>query len=156
MAGETEEEIAGKDGLAFEEVNRSIQAGERLEFARLLRQFLGLRYEASIHNEELRLRICRRLGNKMIEALRQLLTGERTLIERNRETGEVRFHKVVDPKILAMGLEQFRKVIGLEDKPAPAAVTIVNAQPTQNSMRNDCPRRRNPRKARRVDSLLLE
>jgi hypothetical protein len=127
MAGEAKEEIARKDGLAFEEVHRSIQAGERLEFTRLLQQFLGLRFEAAINNEKLRARILKRLGDTFIDGLRSLLSGKKTVIERNRNTGEIRFHKIVDPRLIAMGLEQFRKTIGLEERAAPVAVTILTS-----------------------------
>jgi hypothetical protein len=56
--------------------------------------------------------------------------GERTVLIRDRKTEEVQVHQVIDPKMMAIGLEQYRKVTGLEQKPTLAMVTIVGSGST--------------------------
>lgn len=132
-AGETEVQIAQKEGISIDEVQRSIKNGEQLEFARFLREFLGFRLEVVIHNERFRKRIRKRFEDKVIDALGRLLSGERTLIEKDRKTGEVRFHKFIDLELIARGIEQYRKTTSLEEKPAPVALSIVNVQQSTHS-----------------------
>ena len=135
--GETEQEIALKDGISVDEAKRSIQEGEKREFNRLLSQFLGLQLEAVIDKEELRRLIRKRFAHKFIKALGILLSGEKTLVCRDRKTGKIRLHKFVDPKVLAVGVEQYRKTVNLEEKPAPVAITFahVHQNQTQTKMK---------------------
>src|SRR5262245_28881258 len=80
-----------ENGRALSSVARAaVDTAEGGESARLQRQQAQLRYEAAIANEELRQKIRRTLQDKVIEALGILLKGEKTVVERNKETGEVR------------------------------------------------------------------
>jgi len=126
MAGESELEMAEKDGISLEAVRCSIQEGQKREFDRLLSQFLGLQLEAAIDKEEIRKSIRNRLADKFGKALGTLLSGERNLPCRDRKTGKIRIRKFVDPKVLAVGLEQFRKTVSLVEQPAPMAVILTD------------------------------
>jgi hypothetical protein len=79
MAGESEFELAERDGISLGEARRSIQEGEKSEFERLLSQFLGLQLEAAIDKEEIRKFIRNRFADKFSKALGTLLSGERNL-----------------------------------------------------------------------------
>ncbi|MGH9424909.1 MAG: hypothetical protein ACRD2L_01165 [Terriglobia bacterium] len=108
-AGLTAVEIAEREGISTEEVGQSIEIGEKQEVHRLLRRFLGLRSKAAIDNEMLRKKVRKHFELKVLEALEKLLSSE-------------------DPEMLLAGIEQYRRVTGLVEKPAPASLTLVNIQ----------------------------
>jgi hypothetical protein len=116
--GETFEEIAEADNQTPEKVEAAIRR------AQLRREMIGLfhlnemKLESALENEEFRQRLRRELQHKVVKALAVLLEAKRVIASIDRDTGEITTRTVIDSKIMAFGVEQYRKATSLEEKPA--------------------------------------
>ena len=86
-----------------------------------------LKLHGQLVNEEIRQQLRRQLGPKAIEAMGSLLSGDRVDVWRDRKTGVIHTATVYDPEVRLQGVEQFRKAVSLEEKPA-VPQTVVNVQ----------------------------
>jgi len=136
QTGHSMEEIAKDDGVSFSEVQLSIESAAREDHVRRQRALIDLRMEAQIENEKIRKRTRIKFASEAETALGKLLIGERTVVQKNKETGELSLFSYTDVDTIALGLEHFRKSISLEEKPAPAPGMVVNVQSntTQNNI----------------------
>jgi hypothetical protein len=132
MNGEALEKIAETDGVSLEKVRRDISKRKKLNENRLRRQVIEHRIEGQLENEKLRKKARARLSGKFLDSLDKLLEGKRIIISRDKKTGEVTIEEVVDPEVMATGIELYMKTASLEEKPAPAP-TVVNVQQNQNN-----------------------
>jgi len=126
--GKTFEEISAEDQTDIAVIEKSIESAAKQESGRMQREFIGLRIQAQIDNERTRKKARTRLEGKFLSAMDHLLTGERTAIEVNKESGEVTLKTYTDPDVLAVGVEQYRKAVTLEEKPQPAPGMVLNLQ----------------------------
>lgn len=132
MAGESDSDIATRDNVTIEEVQKSIHLGEVQEEARQRSALMKLRYEAALANETLRKRARNKLEDKFLGGLGKLLKGQRVVVERDLATGKVTFHEYEDPDVIVKGVEQYRKTTSLEEKP----VQVLHPSMTVNVQNN--------------------
>lgn len=137
QSGQSMEEIANDDKVALSDVQMSIESAARDDHIRKQRELVNLRMDAQIENERIRKRTRSKFSADADVALGKLLVGERTVVQKNKETGELSSFVYTDVDTIATGLEHYRKSISLEEKPAPAPGMVVNVQSnttTQNIM----------------------
>lgn len=125
--GATLEEIATEDGLDVRIAELSVRRGHKVEVMRMAHRINKLKLKAQLDNEELRDKIRSRLGDKLLQAIESMLEGQQVIVSKDKETGAILTETITNPKIQAVGVEQFRKAVSLEEKPAPPQ-TIVNVQ----------------------------
>ena len=126
-AGETADEIAQSEGVRVDTVLYGLRRAEERKQMLFMWKLMDLRLEGAIENERIRKRIRRDLSEKLIKAVDCLLSGKRAVIARNPNTGEIIVHDTIDPEVIAMGVEQARTLLSLEEKPAPNPI-YVNIQ----------------------------
>jgi hypothetical protein len=124
--GETIQKIAVADHVQEPTARASIRAGEVIAERALMRKLGDKKLKGALKNEEIREEVRDKLGVKFLASLEKLLDGTRVVVQRNKDTGQITMHEIADPEIMAQGVEQFRKVTSLEEK--PAAQTVVNVQ----------------------------
>jgi hypothetical protein len=107
--GETFEQIAVEENLQPEKV----EAGVRR--AQLRQEMIGLfhlnemKLESALENERFRQQLRRKLQHKVAQALAVLLEGKRVIVSIDRDPGHIKTETVIDPAIMAIGIEQYRK-----------------------------------------------
>jgi hypothetical protein len=124
LAGKSFQEIAEEENVSVATIRDSIRQEK-------VRRNLELRERVEHENNRLRRRVQRKLENTYLSALEKLLQGQRE-VPFSVSGGGVVSRFVEDPKALMLGIEQYRKTVSLEEKPAPSHTTqILNVQ--QNS-----------------------
>lgn len=136
--GETLLEIAEADNITPDAAKISLRIGRNMHEAGQLLVLRDLKYTGAIETEEIRAKVRASVSEKIVTAVDQLLTGERTVVETNLVTGQVTLHKIVDPEVVSMGITHARKIVSLDEKPA-ANQTTVNIQQNNNSGSGDGP-----------------
>lgn len=131
QCGHSMEDIALDDGVTLAVVQASIETAARDDQIRKQRELVDLRMTAQIENEKIRKRTRNKFALEAEIALGLLLKGERTVVQKNKETGELSEFTYTDVDTVAVGLEHYRKSISLEEKPATGTVVNVQAN-TQN------------------------
>lgn len=133
QSGQSMEEIAHDEGVALVDIQASIEKAIHHDQIRKNQQLMNLRMDAQIENEKIRAHTRKKFQPDAEVALGKLLVGERTVIQKNKETGELTQISYTDVDVIALGLEHYRKSISLEEKPAPAPGTVVNVQSNTNT-----------------------
>jgi len=129
--GESIQEISLQDGIGFEIAKTSVRRGLQMFEAQQQIILKAKRYDAAIENEEIRAEARAKVKHKLVDAIDVLLSGKKTVIEVDRNSGAMVFHEITDPEIIAMGVEAARKMLSMEEKPTPS--TIVNIQQNNNT-----------------------
>ncbi len=126
VAGKSFQEIADEENVSVETVRGSVREEK-------VRRNLALRERVEHENNRLRRRVQRELEDAFLSALKRLLQGQKE-VPFSVAGGDVVSRFIEDPKALMLGIEQYRKTVSLEEKPAPSHSTqILNVQ--QNSIR---------------------
>lgn len=126
----TAAEIADLENVELRIITDSIKRGQVVYQADQHVRLRDAKYESAIDNEKIRASVRKRVANKIVDGIDTLLSGTRVIVETNKLTGEVTFHDVVDPDMIALGLEAACKAISLHERPMPNQ-TIVNIQNNQ-------------------------
>jgi hypothetical protein len=118
-AGETIEEIAEKDEVCPATVLASIQRGAARDQMLQLMRLFDMKLTGAIENELVRQQLRKEYRKKLTETIGTLLSGRRQLPITNRITGETTIIEIIDPEIMAQGVELLIEILGLKVKPAP-------------------------------------
>lgn len=122
--GETFLEIAQSEEMDPKKVEISVRAGRQMYEGQQLLELRDLKHRSLIEAERIREKLRIKVADQLIEGIETLLKGERTIVEVNKITGEVTMHKVVDPELIAIGIDKAMKGISLEERPAPNQTTV--------------------------------
>jgi len=126
VAGKSFQEIAKEENVSVETVRGSVREEK-------VRRNLELRERVEHENNQLRRRVQRKLANDYLAALKKLLQGQKE-VPFSVAGGEIVSRFIEDPKALMLGIEQYRKTVSLEEKPAPSHTTqILNVQQNNSS-----------------------
>jgi len=121
VAGKSFQEIAEEENVSVETVRGSVREEK-------VRRNLALRERVEYENNRLRRRVQRELEDAFLSALKRLLQGQKE-VPFSVAGGDVVSRFIEDPKALMLGIEQYRKTVSLEEKPAPSHTTqILNVQ----------------------------
>ena len=116
-AGETVEEIAESEGVTPGTVLAGVQRAQKRKEMFLLFELVDMKLQGALDNERIRHRIRSELSEKLVSALELLLSGKRTIIISNPITGEIVAEEIIDPEVIAIGIEQVIKIISIEQRP---------------------------------------
>lgn len=133
-SGESPEEIADSDGVSVDTVMQSLKKGSDIENTRVTLRIMEMRGRRAIETEELRQQMQQEFAEKYKKALSHLLEGKAVVIERLAD-GTVNIKEYVDPKVLVAGMDQFRKSVSMDEKPA-VPTTVVNVNQQNNTQTN--------------------
>jgi len=126
VAGKSFQEIAEEENVSVETVRGSVREEK-------VRRNLELRERVEHENNRLRRRVQRKLEDDYLSALKRLLQGQKE-VPFSVAGGDVVSRFIEDPKALMLGIEQYRKTVSLEEKPAPSHSTqILNVQQNNSS-----------------------
>ena len=125
--GKTIVDIAIDEENDPQEIRQSLIRGRAMFDIEQQMRLKDAKYEGAIENEKIRTAVRKAVHEPIVDGLVTLLKGKRTVVEKNKITGEIRTHDVTDPEIIALGIEAARKTISLEEKPVPSQ-TVVNVQ----------------------------
>lgn len=131
--GESISDIAAADGINRKLAQESVTRGQKMFEGEQLLKLKTMKYQGAIDNETIRTEVRRRIADKIAGKIEDLLSGQRPIVEINKITGEVTIKMVIDPEVVALGLEHARKTISLDEKPA-AGQTVVNIQNNQTNV----------------------
>jgi hypothetical protein len=134
--GQTVEEIAERENVCPSTVRSSIQRGAARDQMLRMIELIELKIDAAIENERIRQRIREEHSQRLIKAIEVLLSGKRSVLITHPVTGKVTIQEIIDPDVIAMGIEQVIKILGLEEKPVPNPIN-VNIQNNQLESRMD-------------------
>jgi hypothetical protein len=133
IAGETALEIAEADGITPKNAEKSIRQGMLSEQARGQAELVQLQTQSAIDAEHLRKKVRETLKDKVPVAIETLLSGARTVVSKKND-GTLQSETFVDPDVVAVGLQEFRRTVAMDQKPGPA-VAITNI--TQTNVQNN-------------------
>ncbi len=125
VAGKSFQEIADEENISLETVRGSIREEK-------VRRNLELRERVEHANNRLRRRVQRELEDAFLSALKRLLQGQKE-VPFSVAGGDIVSRFIEDPKALMLGIEQYRKTVSLEEKPAPSHTTQIHVQQTNSS-----------------------
>lgn len=131
--GESFEDIAVAENITEQTAITSVQKGQREVEMRTAFEIAEARQTAVYENEKQRGRLRKQLATHFEAAMKALLEGKRVITSIDKATGAILTQEILDPEILASGVEQYRKSISLEEK--PVAQTQINIQ--QNNTLNN-------------------
>jgi len=123
-AGETADEIAQSEVVGVGTVLYSIRRGAERPQMLLHWKLIDLKLQGAIDNELIRARIRIEDADKILDGLARLLSGRRTVIITNPITGAIEVVEIVDPEVLAMGIDLVIKILCLQEKPAPNPINV--------------------------------
>ena len=110
IAGKTVQEIADEENVSGGTVRGSLREEK-------VRRNLELRERVENENNRLRRRVQRELEDAFLYALKKLLQGQKE-VPFSVSGGDIVSRFIEDPKALMLGIEQYRKTVSLEEKPA--------------------------------------
>ena len=126
VAGKSFQEIAEEENVSVETVRGSVREEK-------VRRNLALRERVEHENNRLRRRVQRELEDAFLSALKRLLQGQKE-VPFSVSGGDIVSRFIEDPKALMLGIEQYRKTVSWEEKPAPSHSTqILNVQQNNSS-----------------------
>lgn len=125
-------EIAAMEGIDPKAVQSSLRIGRQMYELEQQMRLRDAKYETAIQNEKLRSRIHKRVADQLIDAIDKLLQGKRRIVETNKATGQVTFHDIDDPEVIAMGIAAAQKAISLEERPTSTGTVVNVLQSTSN------------------------
>jgi hypothetical protein len=128
-------DIAKAESIPIERAERSVRQGAKMYEAEHQIRLRDAKYQSAIDNEKIRTDLRKRVTKQLIDSVETLLKGEKTVVEINKETGEVTFHTITDPEMIALGVEAASRILSLPEKAGPSM--ILNLQ--QNNMLDQLP-----------------
>lgn len=120
--GVTVMDIAKRDRIDPASAESSIRRGSRIFEGEQQMQLRSAKYDNAIAAEKLRTDTHKSIATIFVDAIKTLLQGKRTIVEKNKLTGQITMHEITDPEIIAIGLAAARKTLSLEEKVGPSMV----------------------------------
>lgn len=130
--GESIVDIAKADGLDPDYARQSITRGRDVMEVENQIRLRSMKMRGAIRNESMKERLREEISQTYVDAIKHMLSGKKDVVEVDKITGAVTVHTIIDPEVIAMGLEAVRKTISIEERPAAVNVNIQNNQQNIN------------------------
>jgi hypothetical protein len=129
-AGEAIADIAVTDDITPEKAIMSVRQGGMMAEAEQMLELRGIKHASALAVEKLRTKARIQNETRILDGLETLLKGKRTITSIDKETGQILTEVIDDPEVISMGLEHARKILSIDERPAPnqTIVSINNNQ----------------------------